>query len=344
MKKTLLALLLLVSLLLTGCGGTVADDTTEGAPETVTYPVQYTVDGEIFQTVEIEAGQIAPYLTPEPKENTLFDGWYLDEACTNPFHFTTKITAPLTLYAGFTVDAAALINRITTVVIRSVVQVKVTHYKTSFFGFKREEEHYIGSGVIFSISEEGDRAYLLTNCHVAEVKSGKDGADYTIVDYLGREYTGNLYKNVNGKRAISAEYDLACLWFADPDERLETVEYATGDAEIGDQVVSLGYPEGQSNAVTFGTVTGMPTVSLVDSEAYLSNVTFPVTGHTAMIDGGSSGGPLVNANLQLVGVNYAGEKNDDDFHKGYAIPLSKVREFLEDFVYVDQPGAAKPVG
>ena len=57
-----------------------------------------------------------------------------------------------------------------------------------------------------------------------------------------------------------------------------------------------------------------------------------VIRHTAQIASGSSGGPLLSDALTLVGINFAGEKGDG-FHNGYAIPLSKIKEFLEKYVY-----------
>ena len=61
----------------------------------------------------------------------------------------------------------------------------------------------------------------------------------------------------------------------------------------------------------------------------MSNVTFEVVYHNAFINNGSSGGPLLDANLRVVGVNYAGNSSGI----GYAIPAVKVNEFLRNYVY-----------
>ena len=99
---------------------------------------------------------------------------------------------------------------------------------------------------------------------------------------------------------------------------------------ISDTVIALGSPGGQQNAISFGEIKKYSLVK-IDIEEEMSNVTFPTAYHTAPIKGGSSGGALISCELELVGVNYAGL--DDEFGNGYAVPIQKVLEFLEEYVY-----------
>ena len=62
----------------------------------------------------------------------------------------------------------------------------------------------------------------------------------------------------------------------------------------------------------------------------MSNVRFDVMTHTAYINHGSSGGPLLNSELKVVGVNFAGSETAE---KGCAVPAEKVAEFLSAYVY-----------
>jgi S1-C subfamily serine protease len=61
-----------------------------------------------------------------------------------------------------------------------------------------------------------------------------------------------------------------------------------------------------------------------------SNITFPVIYHDSPIDHGSSGGMLLNSDLELCGVIFAVayEKESGDFVSGLSIPIEKVKEFL----------------
>lgn len=52
--------------------------------------------------------------------------------------------------------------------------------------------------------------------------------------------------------------------------------------------------------------------------------------HTAYTDSGSSGGAVLNAELTVIGVHYAGSESAQ---LGYAIPAEKIQEFLNRYVW-----------
>ncbi len=109
----------------------------------------------------------------------------------------------------------------------------------------------------------------------------------------------------------------------------EPIPLADTDPKRNEDVISLGSPKGQSNAMTFGYVSEYRQITLTDTPERESCVTFPVISHEAKTNSGSSGGPLLNTEPELVGVNYAGTVSDDyEFHHAYAIPIEKVKEFL----------------
>ena len=69
-------------------------------------------------------------------------------------------------------------------------------------------------------------------------------------------------------------------------------------------------------------------IDLSDSSPADSNVKFDVIEHSAFINRGSSGSALINPNGEVVGVNYAGGEREF-----YAVPASRVIEFLNTYVY-----------
>ena len=60
-----------------------------------------------------------------------------------------------------------------------------------------------------------------------------------------------------------------------------------------------------------------------------SNVTFEVVHHSAYSNNGSSGGAVIDMNLNIVAINYAsGRDQNGNFSTGFAVGADKVVEFL----------------
>ncbi|MBQ7365475.1 MAG: trypsin-like peptidase domain-containing protein, partial [Clostridia bacterium] len=301
--------------------------------EEVFHTVSFYVNGSVYHTEEVKSGSYALPPDNPTQENKIFLGCYYDTDFQYPFAFATPVTGPVIAYAKFTIDAGALTNKITTDTIRAMVKIETVSYNT-FWGFTTETAASQGSGVVFAEGARGSNTYyILTNCHVARKDDGFDKVRYTVYDYQGNAYEAVLFEDsAKPGPAIDPAYDLACLAVKAPNGTFPVIPLAEEDPALGADVVSLGYPQGQSNAITFGTVTRYGAITLSDADPLDSNVTFPVIWHTALITGGSSGGPLLSDTLTLVGLNYAGQKGEG-FHNGYAIPISRIKEFLETYVY-----------
>lgn len=257
-------------------------------------------------------------------DGLIFVGWYTDASYTERFDFSGGVADDTSVYARLIPDAMELTNEITTSVISSAVTVRCTYNALSPF---TPSASSVSSGVVIS---NGTDAYILTNCHSVQLLSGYAYVAITVEDYLGNTYSAEVYE-VGGTEAIDPAYDLACLVVSGGmGEDVKPIEFADGNPSVGDAVISLGSPGGQQNAVTYGTVEKYASVN-IDIEENMSNVTFPAVNHTALIKGGSSGGALLDHSLKLVGINYAG--TDEEFGNGYAIPLEKVNEFLDLYLY-----------
>ena len=130
---------------------------------------------------------------------------------------------------------------------------------------------------------------------------------------------------------MSEEYDLALLCFRyNPTDKHMLEEIGIGeDPKVHDYVVALGTPSGLKNAITYGSVLEYGQIKAGDDES-LKKVKFDVVIHNAPLDHGSSGGARLNTGGYLVGINFAGY-NDGTY--GCSIPISKVLEFLNVYVY-----------
>ncbi len=188
-------------------------------------------------------------------------------------------------------------------------------YKSIFTSYNKIAK---GSAVLYKKEElENDeyKYYLLTNNHV--VYSG----NYFIVnDCFGNEITATVYKK-------DANYDLAILTFnAVADYTVLNV--SSSDAIVNQRVVAIGCPNGQINAVTLGKITEHTTVEVDNAKKEECNVTFSVLQHNAPIYSGSSGGVLLDYSYDIVGINFACIIEEEQFVSGYAVPSSKVQEFI----------------
>jgi len=285
-------------------------------------------DGRIHKTVE--TGLSIPIPMPEEpfQKNHIFLGWYTAPVGGEKFDFSQGTTQSLTLYARFRLDASELINDITQNIMKSIVKIECCAYKfTEDYREFSPDGWSQGSGFCFSAGN--DYFYILTNCHVARSSPDYDQVDLRIYDYKGNSYRGYVYHDENKKGdAVAAEYDLACIYFISEKSEVTPLPILKKNPPTESDVIALGTPKAQMNAVTFGEITDYRSIALDNTPEYESNVTFPVICHSAEIAGGSSGCPLLNSDLSVVGVCYAKGGTRD----GYAIPPEKIQEFLNLYV------------
>lgn len=294
------------------------------------YTICFYSEGALFSKQAVEKGeQCFPPQSPE-KTNYIFTGWYTTVDCTTEYDFSTPITANVNLYAGYTLDALSLTNTITTKTMNSIVKIYNKSYNQNWYGTETGSSSIQGSGFCFHV--QNGYYYILTNCHVAQIESGYSYQELTVEDYKGNTYNATLYSNPDKLGdAISAAYDLAVLYISPSSEiEMDALKISSANPEIDSDVISLGAPDGQTNAITYGKVYKFATASLGDTATSESNVTFKVAYHNAKINHGSSGGPLLGDTLLVVGVNYAGNSSDGS---GCAIPAQKVLEFLNKYCY-----------
>ncbi len=231
------------------------------------------------------------------------------------------------------IDYAELINIISTNTIKANVTVQTKYSNRAFAGLESVVGISNGSGVI--IKHTDGEYYVLTNNHVVYSESLEESTSYTnyyVVDYIGTEYQATLVARLSA-------YDLAIVKFTS-EESYTVLSLEEGNSEQGDLVISLGQPEGQSNTITLGNTVGYTRVALRDTKASESNVQFNVLEHDAYINSGSSGGALLDANLNIIGINYAGSMDEDgNSVASYAIPVERVYEFFGKVGFIYQEDA-----
>ncbi len=145
-----------------------------------------------------------------------------------------------------------------------------------------------GSGFII---EKNGKLYVITNAHVVEEASDEPGSVYV--------YSINRSKYEVRVVGGDSFYDLAVLEFVDtPGNEINTISFRDTDVRIGEKVFAIGNPLGEyPYTVTDGIISAKNRVR----ESMTGKFGFFQT--TATIIWGNSGGPLVDEQGRVVGVN-----------------------------------------
>jgi len=168
-----------------------------------------------------------------------------------------------------------------------------------------------GSGIIIS----GD-GYVVTNNHVIE---GASSVRVTL--NTGSEYEAKVI-------GADSRTDLAVLKIS-PDEQLTVAELGDSSAiEVGERAVAIGNPLGME---FFGSTT-QGIISAINRTITVDNRTMSVIQTDAAINEGNSGGALVNAYGQVIGINAVKISSSTVEGMGFAIPISEAKPVIEDLI------------
>lgn len=176
----------------------------------------------------------------------------------------------------------------------------------------------LGSGVV--ISPDG---LAISNWHVVDDATNPDGSMVADRRVTARVFGGK--EHVVRVLSISREDDLSLLQLElAPGERLVPVEFGSSAAlAVGEEVAAIGNPLGRANTITAGVVTAKGQKLRVKRRwGKLEHL----IESDATINGGNSGGALLDRNGRLVGINSAGGGTFNN--KGYAIEVDHVRKQL----------------
>jgi len=158
--------------------------------------------------------------------------------------------------------------------------VKIDVYKTD-----KGKLRQAGSGSGFVFSSDG---FIFTNCHVV------DGAEKIMVSLLNNN---EIEAELIGK---DPDTDIAIL-------KIYTQGYSVaklgdaGELQIGQFVIAIGNPYGYQHTVTTGVVSALGRSLQTQSGRFVDNV----IQSDAALNPGNSGGPMINTEGEVVGVNTA---------------------------------------
>ena len=258
-----------------------------------------------------------------------------------PLYVTTKGDYSLTKYQNKDQNNAAITgsrdNIITETVKKvspAVVGINVTEIRQyrnpfgsffddpffrQFFNNRSYSEKIKGLGSGFIISPDG---YIVTNDHVAG-----NATEITVTMTDGKHYKANVV----GTDPVT---DI-CLLKVDASDLPYEVLGNSDDVMIGEWVIALGNPFGlfeinDKPTVTVGVIssTGM-NLEPINNRYYIN-----MLQTDAAINGGNSGGPLVNSEGEVIGMNTliftGGNGSQGSIGLGFAIPIDKIKRIVSE--------------
>ena len=195
---------------------------------------------------------------------------------------------------------------------RGVVQINVSSETSSPFGGQQAQQAE-GSGWVYDMNGN-----IVTNYHVVNgAKSLK------VTFWNGKTYDATIV-------GTDPSTDLAVIKVSAPDSELHPLPLGdSGALAVGDGVVAIGSPFGLSETVTSGIVSALH--RQISSQ---TQFTIPNAIQTdAAINHGNSGGPLLNSNGQVVGVNSQIQSDSgDNAGVGFSIPSNTVRSVASQLI------------
>lgn len=190
----------------------------------------------------------------------------------------------------------------------AVVEIDVTQQNTSYFGRSLQEAQ--GSGFLIGFDSGNTVGYILTNNHVVEgastVQVKLKGGNTTSAKVLGTDANDDLAVISVDASAVSGITPLTLG--------------NSSTVTPGQMAIAIGNPYGLDNTVTVGVISGL--------NRSIGNLT-GMLQTDASLNPGNSGGPLLDANGSVIGINTAIESTATGARGiGFAVPSDVAKNVI----------------
>jgi len=185
-----------------------------------------------------------------------------------------------------------------------------------------------GSGFVY-----GSQGYIVTNAHVVRPIPGAQTTSITVVFPNGQKVPAKLV-------AANVGADLALLKLTDGRQLPPGLALADSDTlEQGQWAIAIGEPYELQQSVTVGVVSAFDRSEPIQTENGATMTFKGLLQTSAPINFGNSGGPLIDMNGKVIGVNQStlGGRAQGI---GFAIPSNTVKRVVEQMIA--HPGITQP--
>jgi len=192
----------------------------------------------------------------------------------------------------------------------SVAYITSTVYRQTFFyGLQAAKD--LGSG--FIINSNGE---ILTNFHVI---SGSQQVEVTLPDQTKYKAAILMRDRVNDLALIKIE----------PKKKLTYLNLGDSDRlQVGQKVLAIGNPFGFDGTLTTGVISSLNRPIEAENNHKMEGM----IQTDASINSGNSGGPLLDSQGNVIGINTAiYGPNGGSVGIGFALPINRAKTMLDDF-------------
>ena len=207
----------------------------------------------------------------------------------------------------------------------SITEKSVEEVETYFYGTQEYEITGAASGII--IAQNDDELLIATNSHVV-----KDSTEITVGFTAEAENPEDLLVPAKIK-GMDRDYELAvvAVQLADIKEEIrDQLKIAqlgsSSDLKVGETAIAIGNAMGYGQSVTCGII------SALDRDVTIDNFSQKLILMDAPVNHGNSGGALLNAKGQVIGINLAKEVVDTAEGMGYSIPIDTAIPVLKNLI------------
>ena len=213
------------------------------------------------------------------------------------------------------------------VAITSKTVISSGNFGPSFFGYGNNSYTAEGAGSGVIVSEDDDEIFILTNYHVVE------NTTELSIKFIDDKSCDATIKGVSERKDIA----IVSVKKKDLDsETLKAIKIANlGDSntlKVGNGIIAIGNALGYGQSVTVGVV------SALNREVATDDYSQEMIQIDAPINGGNSGGALLNSKGEVVGINSAKYSSKSSSTSasiegmGFAIPISDVKDIISELI------------
>ena len=208
-----------------------------------------------------------------------------------------------------------------------------------WFEWNNQSQYTEGAGSGIIISKSDDKLYILTNNHVVE------GSSELIVQFINEKSVDATIVGTSERKDLAViSIPLSDL----DDDTIDSIKIATigssDELKVGNGIIAIGNALGYGQSVTTGVV------SALNREVTIDDYTYEMIQIDAAINGGNSGGALLNSKGEVVGINSAKYSSSVTYSSasiegmGFAIPISDVEDLIVDLMNGEEDSNGVTIG